>query len=175
MSYWEENKDGGLGVAVILAGGGDLRVSRTKRPRRLPGNGNNLLLVKARDGVPLRYFTGAGWNKQRPVRRSRGLGGVREGVRGCAWRNPLTITVSAQPMNARFILALCALLGSVGGARAEQITSATGRRAPIHAKSANAWPKRFIPTPHMEMTSTAIGRCTTRTWPPGWARCSSRR
>ena len=33
------------------------------------GNANNLLLVKARDGVPLRYFTGAGWNEERAVRR----------------------------------------------------------------------------------------------------------
>ena len=34
MSYWEENKDGGLGTAVILAGGAIPRDSRTRRPRR---------------------------------------------------------------------------------------------------------------------------------------------
>ena len=27
------------------------------------GYGNHLLLVKARDNVPLHYFTGAGWNR----------------------------------------------------------------------------------------------------------------
>jgi pectinesterase len=63
MSWWEENKDGGLGIAVILAGGTDAVGFAYEPPAKAPGNGNNLLLVKARDGVPLRYFTGAGWNR----------------------------------------------------------------------------------------------------------------
>ena len=47
---------------------------RARAAREKPGNGNHLLLVKAKDGVPLRYFTGAGWNEERAVRGSRGLG-----------------------------------------------------------------------------------------------------
>jgi len=63
MSQWEENKDGGLGTAVILAGGGEPAGYAHEPPAKSPGNGNHLLLLKARDGVPLRYFTGAGWNR----------------------------------------------------------------------------------------------------------------
>jgi Domain of unknown function (DUF4861) len=63
MSYWEENKDGGLGTAVILAGGGEPAGFAHEAPEKSPGYGNHLLLVKARDGVALRYFTGAGWNR----------------------------------------------------------------------------------------------------------------
>jgi hypothetical protein len=61
MSFWEHNKDGGLGVAVMLGPGETPAGFAYEAPAKQPGNGNNLLLVKARDGVPLRYFTGAGW------------------------------------------------------------------------------------------------------------------
>ena len=63
MSLWEENEDGGLGVAVILDSGVQRRGLRHEPPAKTPGYGNHLLLVKARDGVPVRYFTGAGWNR----------------------------------------------------------------------------------------------------------------
>jgi hypothetical protein len=63
MSLWEENKDGGLGVAVILATGGEPAGFAHEAPEKTPGIGNHLLLVKARDGVPVKYFTGAGWNR----------------------------------------------------------------------------------------------------------------
>lgn len=63
MSYWEENKDGALGTAVILAAGGEPAGFAHEAPVKTPGNGNHLLLVKARDGIPLRYFTGAGWSR----------------------------------------------------------------------------------------------------------------
>ena len=61
---WEENKDGGLGRRGHPRRGGDARGIRAReRPAKTPGNANHLLLVKARDGVPVRYFTGAGWNR----------------------------------------------------------------------------------------------------------------
>ena len=63
MSFWEENKDGGLGIAVILANDATPAGFAHEDAPGGKGNGNNLLLVKARDGVPLRYFTGAGWTK----------------------------------------------------------------------------------------------------------------
>jgi hypothetical protein len=63
MSLWEESQDGGLGVAVILADGGNPAGFAYEPPAKAPGNGNQLLLVKAHDGVPLRYFAGAGWNR----------------------------------------------------------------------------------------------------------------
>jgi hypothetical protein len=63
MSFWEENKDGGLGIAIILDAGETPAGFAYEPPAKIPGNGNNLLLVKARDGVPVRYFTGSAWSK----------------------------------------------------------------------------------------------------------------
>jgi hypothetical protein len=62
MSFWEENKDGGLGLAVVLANDATSSGYAREEPSGGKGFANNLLLVKAKDGVPLRYFTGAGWN-----------------------------------------------------------------------------------------------------------------
>lgn len=61
MSFWEENKDGGLGIAVILGPTETPAGFAYEPPAKSPGNANNLLLVKAKDGVAVRYFTGAGW------------------------------------------------------------------------------------------------------------------
>jgi hypothetical protein len=62
MSVWEENKDGGLGVAVVVAR--DATVAGfAEEATDDRGNNNHLLLVKALDGAPVRYFTGAGWSK----------------------------------------------------------------------------------------------------------------
>jgi hypothetical protein len=61
MSWWEENRDGGLGVAVILAAGETPAGFAYEPPAKAPGNGNHLLLARARDGVPVRYLAGAGW------------------------------------------------------------------------------------------------------------------
>ena len=61
MSFWEENKDGGLGIAVILA---NETVHAGFAHEDAPGgkgNANNLLLVKVKDGIPIQYLTGAGW------------------------------------------------------------------------------------------------------------------
>ena len=61
MSYWEENKDGGLGIAVILANDVVPAGFAHEASEKPNGYGNHLILVKARDGAPIRYFTGAGW------------------------------------------------------------------------------------------------------------------
>jgi hypothetical protein len=61
MSWWEDNRDGGLGIAVILAAGESPAGFAYEAPAKQPGNGNHLLLVKAKDGVPVRYVAGAGW------------------------------------------------------------------------------------------------------------------
>jgi hypothetical protein len=65
MSFWEENKDGGLGIAVILENDVTPAGFAYDAPAQKPGYGNNLLLVKARDGVPIRYYSGAGWTGSR--------------------------------------------------------------------------------------------------------------
>jgi hypothetical protein len=96
MSYWEENKDGGLGIAIILGAGETSAGFAYEPPAKVPGNGNHLLLVKAGDGVPVRYFTGSAWSK----------GGFfadraswEKFVKEHAVRalRPLTITVGARP------------------------------------------------------------------------------
>jgi hypothetical protein len=63
MSFWEENQDGGLGIAVILAKDATPAGFAHEDAPGGKGNANNLLLVKAKDGVPLRYLAGAGWTK----------------------------------------------------------------------------------------------------------------
>jgi len=94
MSFWEENQDGGLGIAVIL--GKDVTPAgfAYEAPAQKPGYGNNLLLVKARDAVPLRYFTGAGWTKSGQFD---GRAAWETYVKDYAARaqNPLSVTVSA--------------------------------------------------------------------------------
>jgi hypothetical protein len=62
MSLWEVNKHGGLGVAVILGAAETPAGFAYEAPAKAPGNANHLLLVKAKDGAPIRYFTGAGWS-----------------------------------------------------------------------------------------------------------------
>jgi hypothetical protein len=63
MSLWEENASGGLGTAVVLGAESQAAGYVHEAPAKPPGNGNHLLLVKARSGVPVRYYTGAGWNR----------------------------------------------------------------------------------------------------------------
>ncbi len=63
LSFWEENKDGGLGVAVILARDATPAGFAHEDAPGGKGNANNLILARGVDGVPLRYFTGAGWTK----------------------------------------------------------------------------------------------------------------
>jgi hypothetical protein len=96
MSFWEENKDGALGVAVILGADAEAAGFAHEPPAKSPGNGNHLLLVKARDGVPLRFFTGAAWSGSGQFAdRAAWEGYVRAHAERA--RKPLRITVSARP------------------------------------------------------------------------------
>jgi hypothetical protein len=96
MSLWEENKDGGLGVAVILANGTSAEAYAFEPPAKTPGNANHLLTFKARDAAPVRYFTGAGWNKSGQFTdRASWESYVKSFAAGVA--KPLTITVSSKP------------------------------------------------------------------------------
>jgi len=94
MSFWEENQDGGLGVAVILANDATPAGFAHEDAPGGKGNANNVLLVKARDAVPLRYFTGAGWTKSGQFD---GRAAWETYVKDYAARaqNPLSVTVSA--------------------------------------------------------------------------------
>ena len=95
MSIWEESKDGGIGVAAILANDAQFAgAAATGVDDR--GNNNHLIWVKAAAGAPLHYFTGAGWSKSGQF------------ADRAAWENyvkdfaarsrkPLTVTVSARP------------------------------------------------------------------------------
>ncbi len=96
MSWWEENRDGGLGVAVILAAGQSPAGFAHEAPAKLPGNGNHLLLVKAKDGVPVRYLTGAGWTGSGQFK---DRAAWEDYVRAQAARaaQPLQVAVSAKP------------------------------------------------------------------------------
>ena len=96
MSLWEENMDGGLGVAVILAAGAEPAGFAHEDPPKTPGIGNHLLLVKAHDGVPVRYFIGAGWNRSGQFTdRASWENHVKAFAAGVA--SPLAIVVSARP------------------------------------------------------------------------------
>jgi hypothetical protein len=96
MSLWEENPDGGLGVAVILAGGTSSETYAYEPPAKTPGFGNHLLIFKARDGMPVKYFTGAGWNRSGQFTdRASWESYVKAFAAGAA--APLTVTVSAKP------------------------------------------------------------------------------
>jgi hypothetical protein len=96
MSFWEENAEGGLGVAVILAGDAVAMGFAHEDAPGGKGNANNLLLVKAKDGVPLRYLTGAGWTRSGQFD---GRAAWETYVRAFAarTRKPLSIVVSAAP------------------------------------------------------------------------------
>jgi hypothetical protein len=95
LSIWEESKDGGVGVAAILAPGTESPGIASDGPDER-GNTNHLLLVKAADGVPVRYFTGAGWDKSGQFKsRAEWEAYVRNFAAGVA--KPLAITVSARP------------------------------------------------------------------------------
>ena len=61
LSVWEESEHGGLGIAAILAPGAESAGFATEARSTPEGFGNHLLLVKAKSGAPIKYFTGAGW------------------------------------------------------------------------------------------------------------------
>jgi hypothetical protein len=95
LSLWEENKDGGLGTAVIL--GKD--VSSSGYAKDSPdgsGKFNHLLLVKVYDKAPLRYYAGAGWNRSGQFKdRAAWEAYVQDFAARVA--HPLAVTVSAKP------------------------------------------------------------------------------
>jgi hypothetical protein len=96
MSFWEENKDGGLGIAVVLSKDATSVGFAHEAAPGGKGNANNLLLVKVKPGVPVPYYTGAGWTKggQFADRAS-----WEKYVRETAVRmqHPLRVTVSSKP------------------------------------------------------------------------------
>jgi hypothetical protein len=96
MSLWEENPDGGLGVAVILAGGTSSETYAYEPPAKTPGFGNHLLIFKARDGMPVKYFTGAGWNRSGQFTDRASWERYVKAFAAAA-ATPLTVTVSAKP------------------------------------------------------------------------------
>ncbi len=63
LSWWEDNQDGGLGVAVILFPEANAAGFAHEPPAKPPGNANHLLLARVKDGEPLRYLAGAGWTR----------------------------------------------------------------------------------------------------------------
>jgi hypothetical protein len=95
MSLWEENKDGGLGTAVILA----KDVTSTGYAHDSPddsGKLNHLLLVKVHDKAPLAYYAGAGWNRSGQfASRAAWEAYVKDFATRVA--HPLAVSVSAQP------------------------------------------------------------------------------
>jgi hypothetical protein len=96
MSFWEENKDGALGIAVILGADATPAGFAYEAPAKTPGNGNNLLLVKVKDGVPVRYFTGAAWSGSKQFAdRAAWEAHVKAHAERAA--KPLRIAVSARP------------------------------------------------------------------------------
>ena len=149
---------------------------RTRSARRSKGNGNHLLLVKARDGVPLRYL------HRRRLERRAGSSTDRAAweryVKEFAARaaKPLTITVSARPVKARQLsraLWRCWLSASAAFAQNKYFADWPAGTDPREVGKRVA--ERFIPdAAHGDAAATARRRCTTRTWPRGPARCSSR-
>ncbi len=95
MSLWEESKDGGVGVAVILANDAN-PAGYAREAVDARGNSNHLLLVKVKDGAALHYFTGAGWNRSGQFAdRAAWEAYVRDFAARVA--SPLAVSVSAKP------------------------------------------------------------------------------
>ncbi len=96
MSFWEENKDGGLGIAVVLGKQEDAAGFAYEPPAKSPGNGNHLILVKASNGKPVHFYAGAGWTGSGQFAdRAAWEQYVREIAARVA--DPLQISVSARP------------------------------------------------------------------------------
>ncbi len=96
MSYWEENKDGGLGIAVVIGHATTPAGFAHEAAPGGKGNANNLLLVKVKAGLPVSYFTGAGWTKSGLFAdRASWEKYVRENA--ARMQHPLQATVSAKP------------------------------------------------------------------------------
>jgi hypothetical protein len=96
MSLWEEDKNGGLGTAVILGPDTAPAGYVHDAPDKPTNYGNHLLLVKARDNQLLHSFTGAGWNRSGQFKtRADWEAYVKAFAAQVA--HPLTISVGARP------------------------------------------------------------------------------
>ncbi len=96
MSLWEENKNGGLGTAVILAPDVAIAGYAYDAPANPKAYGNHLLLVKAHSGEAVHYFSGAGWNRSGQFKtRADWEAYVKQFAAQVA--HPLAISVSARP------------------------------------------------------------------------------
>jgi pectinesterase len=96
MSLWEENKDGGLGTAVILGPDTPSAGYVHDAPDKPTNYGNHLLLVKARDSQALHYFAGAGWNRSGQFK-TRADWEAYVKAFAATVANPLKISVAARP------------------------------------------------------------------------------
>jgi hypothetical protein len=95
MSLWEENQDGGLGTAVILAND-MLPADYVHDAADESGKSNHVLLVKVSDQGALNYLAGAGWNRSgRFADRAAWEAHVKDLAARVA--HPLAIRVSARP------------------------------------------------------------------------------
>jgi hypothetical protein len=96
MSLWDENKDGGLGTAVILAPDAVPAGYVHDAPANAKAYGNHLLRVKARSEQALHYFAGAGWNGSGQFK-SRADWEAHVKAFAATVANPLEVSVSARP------------------------------------------------------------------------------
>jgi hypothetical protein len=96
MSLWEEDKNGGLGTAVILADDAVSAGFAHEAPARAGGNGNHLLLAKVRHLGALRYFIGAGWSRSGQFA-DRAAWEAYVTAFAASVASPLKISVSARP------------------------------------------------------------------------------
>jgi len=95
LSLWEQNADGGLGTAVILANDAAPAGYAHDSPDD-SGKSNHLLLVKVYDKGPLNYYAGAGWTGSGQFAdRAAWETYVKEFAARIA--HPLTIQLSARP------------------------------------------------------------------------------
>ena len=74
--------------------------SRISRRRSCRAYGDHLLLVKARNGEPVRYFTGAGWNRSGQFS-DRASWETYVKAFAAQVAHPLTIAVQARAVSAR--------------------------------------------------------------------------
>jgi uncharacterized protein DUF4861 len=95
MSIWEQSTDGGVGVAVILAPDVDFNGGASVGPDNR-GNIDHVLLVQAQKGVPVRYFTGAGWDRSGQFKNRADWETYVQNF-AAAVAKPLSVTVSARP------------------------------------------------------------------------------
>ena len=96
MSYWEENKDGGLGIAVILAKDMTPAGFAHEDAPGGKGNANNLLLVKVNPRFPCATTRARVGRRADSSRTARAGKNTFEKI-AMRMQHPLKIDVSAKP------------------------------------------------------------------------------